>query len=616
MNLEDLSIKSYSGSLVLLSCAVAILSAYSSLNMLGYANLYTGRPAQKWWRMGSAIAMGIGIWTMHFIGMLAMRSPFPLSYRVMPTLLSLLLAICASFFSMLLVRRSSLSIHSFLAAGMLMGCGIAAMHYVGMAAIDSPYVVQYRLLPFACSILIAIGISYLALYVTIRMQTHASAINTPYWKLCGAVLLGVAVTSMHYTGMYATHFLSSDSALVHSAHSRHFVPELFALTLAPGMLSILISIAVAILVILLLIGAYIDRMLAIETAQLTTVQFKALFNNNPDMILAFDEKGQLKNVNSSVLESTGYSASELLYCPGIAYRIFRSLYSEPQWAELMRSEEPHQQETSVLHKDGTVVELSVTTIPMKVRERIVGVTAIARNITDRKRDEELLRRSDKLNIAGHLAAGVAHEIRNPLTAIKGFVQLSQDNRLHTDFREIILTEIDQIERIITEFLLLAKPQTSTYHRTALQPLLEHVLTLVQAQANLSNIAVTAEYGVDLPDIYADANKLKQVFVNLLKNAVESMLQGGTIHIQADVRADRNVTVRIEDEGVGISEELRRKLGEPFYSTKEKGTGLGLMVSFQIISEHRGQIEFQQASGGGTVVEVTLPVMPPEEAQEM
>lgn len=610
MDLTDLMVKSYNLSLVLLSIIVVMLSAYTSLDLSGHAKNYAGQSSRKYWLAGSGIAMGLGIWAMHFIGMLAMRQPFPITYHLFITILSLILAIISSFIAIFLVSRNRISANRFIAAGVVMGSGIAAMHYVGMSAIESPYHLHYRLVPFAGSILVAIGVSYFALYVTFRLQNQSTNTFAIHWKIYGAMLLGLAVTGMHYTAMYATHFLNADKAWTNQMNSYLLVPELFQLTLQPGVLAICIGITVTILVIFLLIGAYIDRKLAIEAAQLTAMQFKTLFNNNPDMICTFGSKGQLLNVNASVYEMIGYTVSELLYYPKVAERLFQSFFEESEWDSYLQQDETRQQEISMVHKDGAVVELYVTTIPMKVRKRIIGVMAIAKNITDRKRDEELLRRSDKLNIAGHLAAGVAHEIRNPLTAIKGFIQLSRSGQLKSDFHNVILAEIDQIERIITEFLLLAKPQSSNFHRTGLQPLTEHVLTLVQAQANMSNVEVAAEFGTDIPDIYGDENKLKQVFVNLMKNAIESMNDGGTVTLKVERKGDLDVMVRIEDEGVGISEELRKKLGEPFYSTKEKGTGLGLMVSFKIISEHHGHIDFQHAKGGGTVVEVTLPVLPP------
>lgn len=610
MSQPDMIVNDYQTSLVLLSFLVALLSAYSSLDLSGHASHYIGRKSHKFWLYGSSVAMGLGIWTMHFIGMLAVQQTFPITYHVLITVCSLLLAIVSSFLSFLFISRSELSANRFIAAGVVMGGGIAAMHYVGMSAIESPFHLHYRLLPFVSSIVLAMGVSFFALYVTFRLQNQSNGTLSPRWKICGALLLGIAVTGMHYTGMYATHFLNTDAVLANQMTSHRIVPELFKLTLGPGALSVCIGITVTILVIFLIVGAYIDRKLAIEAAQLTTLQYQTLFNNNPDMICTFDLNGQLLNINAASLDMIGYTASELIYYPKITDRLFKSFYKESEWMEYISLGELGQHEITIKHKNRSVVELYITTIPMKVRNQIIGVMSIAKDITDRKRHEELLRRSDKLNIAGHLAAGVAHEIRNPLTAIKGFIQLSRTGVLKSDFHSIILEEIDQIERIITEFLLLAKPQTSVFHETVLRKMIEHVLTLVQTQANMSNVAIVTEYEDDIPDVFGDENKLKQVFVNLMRNAIESMKVGGTITVRIERKGDWDVTVRIEDEGVGISEELRRRLGEPFYSTKEKGTGIGLMVSFKIISEHRGHIEYSDSKSGGTIVEVTLPVLSP------
>jgi PAS domain S-box-containing protein len=237
-----------------------------------------------------------------------------------------------------------------------------------------------------------------------------------------------------------------------------------------------------------------------------------------------------------------------------------------------------------------------------------GVSVYFYDITEAKESEELLRKSDKLNAVGQLAAGVAHEIRNPLTALRGFVQIIEKSKeeKHRKYIEIMLSELDRIELIISEFLILAKPQAVNFQKRDIKSLIEHTITLVEPEAIMNNIQIKSEFATNLPSIKCEQNQLKQVFINLFKNSIEAMSDGGTIKVKVIKENEQQILVRITDQGNGISAERIANLGEPFYTTKEKGTGLGLMVSYKIIQNHKGSISVQSTEGKGTTVDVLLP----------
>jgi signal transduction histidine kinase len=217
-------------------------------------------------------------------------------------------------------------------------------------------------------------------------------------------------------------------------------------------------------------------------------------------------------------------------------------------------------------------------------------------------------KSEKLSVAGQLAAGVAHEIRNPLTAIKGFIQLMGSSEAYMPkYFPIVKVELERIELIIKELLMLAKPQAIQMKRTDLTTLIEDVVLLIEAQAILQNIEVRLTLAVKGCFIQCDANQIKQVFINFLKNAIEAMPQGGVIEVALEIEGEEEAVVRIQDQGYGISEEQLRMIGEPFYSTKEAGTGLGMLVSYKIIENHGGRIRLSSEVGFGTTIIVTLPV---------
>lgn len=235
--------------------------------------------------------------------------------------------------------------------------------------------------------------------------------------------------------------------------------------------------------------------------------------------------------------------------------------------------------------------------------------AIFKDVTERKELEERLRKSDTLHVVGELAAGIAHEIRNPMTALKGFIQLLKGS-VEGDYAlyfNVITSELKRIESIITEFLILAKPQAIMYEEKHVTQIMRDTIDLLNAQANLSNVQMQLDLIDDIPPIYCEPNQLKQVFINILKNAIEVMPDGGNIFVTIKALDQDHVLISLKDEGIGMTEDKLKRLGEPFYTTKERGTGLGLMVSYKIIEEHQGEIMVESEEGKGTVFHITLPV---------
>ncbi|WP_316250910.1 ATP-binding protein, partial [Bacillus wiedmannii] len=235
------------------------------------------------------------------------------------------------------------------------------------------------------------------------------------------------------------------------------------------------------------------------------------------------------------------------------------------------------------------------------------IMIIVRDITERKKTEELLNKSDTLAAIGQLAAGVAHEVRNPLTVIKGFIQLFQINKEDQEkYFDLMLSEIDRIEAILQEFLSIAKTDEINTEQKNIYQIYKNVVSLMNTKAIMTNIQV--ELYADTKDISIECseNQLKQVFINILQNSIEAMPDGGKITIHIKEINDEGVIIHVIDEGIGIPEERIKRLGEPFYSTKEKGTGIGLMLSYKIIESHQGKISIMSEVGVGTTVTIYLP----------
>jgi two-component system sporulation sensor kinase A len=260
-------------------------------------------------------------------------------------------------------------------------------------------------------------------------------------------------------------------------------------------------------------------------------------------------------------------------------------------------------DVKLLTKKGVVIiESSATKIKFEGQD---AIQYIIRDVTDRKKYDEMASKSEKLTMVSKLAAGVAHEIRNPMTAIKGFIQLLKASKQYNEeYNDIMLEELNRVESIIQEFLTLAKPKIeNSYHPKSLNQIIRHVTLLLDTHANYKNCRIINEISDEIT-IFCEENGLKQVFINLIQNALESMSKG-TVKVTVEKRNEYGMVI-IEDEGCGIDEQSLARLGEPFYSTKQTGTGLGLMISYRIIEQHQGHISFASKVGVGTKVEIALP----------
>ena len=274
----------------------------------------------------------------------------------------------------------------------------------------------------------------------------------------------------------------------------------------------------------------------------------------------------------------------------------------------------HQKESTVIVEYDLTLKGSISFFEARCFPLLKDkVMIIVRDITERKRTEELLNKSDTLAAIGQLAAGVAHEVRNPLTVIKGFIQLFQINPENQEkYFDLMLSEIERIESILHEFLSIAKTEVIPAEKKNLYLIFKNVVSLINTKAIMTNIQI--DLVADSKELIIECceNQLKQVFINILQNSIEAMPKGGKILIHIKKTGNDEVIIDLIDEGVGIPEERIRRLGEPFYSTKEKGTGIGLMLSYKIIERHQGRISIMSEVGVGTSVTIHLPMSQSEQ----
>ncbi|MBV7504636.1 PAS domain S-box protein [Bacillus sp. sid0103] len=338
-------------------------------------------------------------------------------------------------------------------------------------------------------------------------------------------------------------------------------------------------------------------------------QYKSLFEYSPDIVYMMDLSGTITNLNSQYDVITGYNREEMIekniknLLPKKYIRYLPKFIST-----VVEDMKPVMYEINIPHANGNRIILQCTSLPIIINGNTTGIIGYGSDVTKLRETEERLRRTEKLSIVGELSASVAHEIRNPLTSLKGFVQLLQvEDEKHQYFYQIMLDELNRINHIVGELLLLAKPQILKYTKADLQKLLKDVISLLSTEASLYNVQIDSSFPEKEIVIECEPNQLKQLFINIIKNSIEASQKGGTVSIDLEKSEGNKVLIIIKDNGCGISKERLEKIGEPFYSSKEKGTGLGLTVSFKIVQSHQGTIQFDSQKNHGTSVRIALPV---------
>lgn len=239
-----------------------------------------------------------------------------------------------------------------------------------------------------------------------------------------------------------------------------------------------------------------------------------------------------------------------------------------------------------------------------------------KDVSDYKQIEQTAYQNDKLAMLGKISAAIAHEIRNPLTAIRGFIQLLRPHLIQLgrdEYARIILTEIDRANDIIHEFLNSSKPSAPQKSVISVSSLLKEVVLLTESEALMKGCEIHLQVMDGEMYVSIDVKQIKQVLLNIIKNAMDAIEEvsdaeyTGTIHLDAKL-VDKYVHISIQDNGNGMDKGLLSRLFDPFFTTKEKGTGLGLSVSYRIIRNHKGNISVDSMKGIGTVFVIALPIV--------
>ncbi|MBM7704746.1 PAS domain S-box protein [Metabacillus iocasae] len=348
----------------------------------------------------------------------------------------------------------------------------------------------------------------------------------------------------------------------------------------------------------------------------TQEYLQSFFTHSNDAITVVDLQGNVITVNEAFERTYGWKKHEVIGKP-FPVILEESRELETKIRELiLKGESVIGYETQDRCKDGSIINVEITVSPLyNEAKEVVAISEIARDITERKQLNNRLLDADKLSIAGEMAAGVAHEIRNPLTSIRGFIQLiEEEQNANSTYTAIMKSEITRIDGILNEFLMLAKPHTHQFSSCSINQILSDIILLFETECHLRSVTIDYECNEDAY-IQCDSNQLKQVFINLFKNAIESMSDGGRLAIQTKLSSEKDtVTITITDTGSGVPKEILAHIHKPFFTTKTHGTGLGLMVSNKIIAAHEGNLDIQSQQGKGTTISIMFPTV--KKAEEL
>lgn len=336
-----------------------------------------------------------------------------------------------------------------------------------------------------------------------------------------------------------------------------------------------------------------------------------IIENAADGVIAIDRQGDVTTMNPAAEVITGYQRHELVGQPYSMLFDNTQFYS-PVLDTLEHGTEHVALEISFPGRDRTI-ELSVTTSRIhNTHGEMIGALVIFSDLTARKETQRRMAQAERLATLGELMAGVAHEVRNPLTAIRGYVQILRQQTsdlIHQEYLSVVLKEIDSINKVIQQLLEFSRPRHSQWQQVSLNALVEETLVLVQTAGVQARVDFISELDNELNPINADRELLKQVLLNILINAVQAISARGKIRIQTWQYSDSQQAISIEDNGCGIDLSLQKKIFDPFFTTKASGTGLGLALSQRIINAHQGDIRVASLPGYGATFTLILPINP-------
>ena len=636
-----------------LSLVVAVFASYTAFHLIVRINEASNKVAKRAWLLTGAVSMGGGIWSMHFIAMLAVRMPATMHYDVTLTLLSVVFAVVASGFAFKFVTAARRNPARLLGGGVLLGAGIGAMHYTGMAAMHSGVTIRYDPLVFAASVMVAVVLSSIALrllYFSLEADTSKKRLR----RMMGGGVMGLSIAAMHYTGMAATYFVPAGTTPV-AVHG-----------LDTSLMVVIVAAATFLVVSLSLLASLLEQAWKIKdlSEQLSGQSLKAIVDYVGEAIITIDQDSIVLSINPAAERMFGYSRDEIV---GSTVSILLTDENRGRHAAYVSDSNLHApriigrtRAIEARRKDGTTfdMELSVSAMVIDGARQFVGVCSdvtaqraeadaranaeaelkelnenlenlvSVRTETIRKNEAALVEekeRAEDANLAkSHFLANMSHELRTPLNAIIGYSEMMLEDaedaedegakerigdlrKIHRSGRHLLglindILDISKIEAGKTELKFdpvdLANTASEVENTAA---------PLMKANDNRFKIVVPEGIG----SIECDDQRLRQVLLNLLSNAAK-FTETGDIELGLERNGDGWVRFAVRDTGIGMDAEQVENLFEPFVQADSSiaqrfgGTGLGLAISKRFVEMMGGRITVDSEPGEGSCFTVWLP----------
>ncbi len=612
---------SYDYTLVALSVLIAMFASYAALDLAGRVTA-AGGWTRAVWLLGGAGAMGIGIWSMHYIGMLAFILPIPVAYHWPTVLLSLIAAILASVVALDVASRQKMGWFRALAGSVLMGAGIAGMHYIGMAAMRLPAMCQFDSFLVVLSVVFAVLISLAALWITFHFRDEKTGIG--WEKLAGAVVMGAAIPVMHYTGMAAANFTPSG------------MPTDLSHAVSISILGTGGIAAVTFIVLgLALLTSWVDRRFATQTLE---VQEEKLQQTEAYL----SEAQRLSHTGSF---GWRVSTGDIIWSEE-SFRIFQyDRTTKPTVELILRRVHPEdaalvqqtieraaqggkdfEHEYRLVMSNGSIKHVHVVAHALNDVSGSVEFVGAVMDITERKRAEEErerlrqvhedLARVNRVTTMGELTASLAHEVNQPIAGaitnanaclrwLAGDIPNLEEARAAA---RRIVKDGTRAAEIISRIRLLFKKGTPELELVDVNEVIREMIDLLRSEATQYSISVRTELTADLPRVMGDRVQLQQVLMNLILNGIEAMKDVvGTreLALKSQQTENEQLLVTVRDTGKGLPPQ-RDQVFDAFFTTRPQGLGMGLSISRSIVESHGGRLWTADNSPRGATFSLTLP----------
>lgn len=594
--------------LVSLSYFIAVLASYVALDLAGQLQAETNPRSRIIWWLGGAFAMGAGIWSMHFIGMLAFIMPMPMIYDYFWTAASLLVAIFASGLALYLLKDRKRVLLYLISGGILIGLGIASMHYMGMYTMTDHVTIRYLPATFFLSIFIAVLAAEAALWLAFASNVGARR-KQFYMKVFSALVMGIAICGMHYTGMAAAVFTPN----AYTPHTTVAIDQ--------TLLAYLIAIITTLIIAIPIITATSYRKM------LTAVQnekdfLNTLLHNLNDIIIACDNNGKItvcthdldKLKNKSILNKPLSKLNDLF-----DLRVINTIPIRPEEHPLhiaLSGKHLHNEKYCFKHANRDEFrDVIIDGQPIFSANNKLGAVIVIHDVTDLNKAEKL--KQEFVSI-------VSHELRTPLTSIKGALALlisknfyDQPEKLE-DLLNLAHKNTERLIRLINDILDVEKLEAGQMEfqmsEIDLVEIIHESILDVSTIAKHKNIKIIFNPPQSSIFINGNYDKLIQVMVNLLSNAIKFSPSDEKILVSI-IDYLENVRVSVLDHGEGIPYEFQEKVFQKFSQASTRssrtagGTGFGLTITKSIIEKHGGCINFESTPRKGSCFYFELPKTP-------